>query len=93
MLELYDSGVRPPDQPTVICCWCGKTLVQGSQMVSDGLCGPCLPVFVAHARAILKRSADNAGNGCRARAALRPAEGAAAVGSVAPGTAYKRRRQ
>src|SRR6185437_5175715 len=50
MLDLHpdkEDRRKRSQRPTVVCCWCGKTLERGSTLVSDGLCVPCLPSFVA----------------------------------------------
>ncbi len=39
-----------PDDPTVICIGCGKTLVAGGRHQSHGLCDPCASAFKAQRR-------------------------------------------
>ena len=44
-------------RPTVVCAWCLRTLTQGSEDVSHGICLDCLRTYMPEVYADLRRSA------------------------------------
>jgi hypothetical protein len=48
-----------PEPPTVICMGCGKTLVEGGQAISHGLCESCATAFKSQRRVRPDRKAGD----------------------------------
>lgn len=44
--EAFASDDTPPEEPTVLCAWCGKLISAGSSAISHGLCPECAGPFV-----------------------------------------------
>lgn len=44
--EAFASDDTPPEEPTVLCAWCGRLISAGSSAISHGLCPECAGPFV-----------------------------------------------